>query len=49
MISEAVTAPVRSEATMRKISDQWARIRGTLMRPAISGARCPHLRCADLE
>jgi hypothetical protein len=39
MISEAVTAPARSEAMMRKISDQWARIRATLMRPAISDAK----------
>ena len=38
MISEAVTVPVRIEATMRRISDQWARIRATLMRPAISGS-----------
>src|SRR3981189_3692765 len=29
--------PVRIEAATRSISDQWARIRATLMRPAISG------------
>ena len=38
MISEAVTAPVRMDATIRKISDQCARIRATLMRPAINGS-----------
>ena len=38
MISEAVTVPVRMEATMRRISDQWARISATLMRPAIMGS-----------
>ena len=38
MIREAVTVPVRIEATTRRISDQWARIRATLMRPAISGS-----------
>ena len=38
MISEAVTVPVRMEAMMRRISDQWARIRATLMRPAIIGS-----------
>jgi hypothetical protein len=38
MISDAVTVPVRIEATMRKISDQYARMRATLMRPAIIGS-----------
>ena len=38
MISEAVTVPVRIEATTRRISDQWARMSATLMRPAISGS-----------
>ena len=38
MINEAVTVPVRSDAMMRRISDQWARIRATLMRLAISGS-----------
>jgi len=27
MMSDAVTVPVRMEAMMRRISDQWARIR----------------------
>ena len=35
MITEAVTAPVRIEATTRRISDQCAQMRATLMRPAI--------------
>ena len=38
MISEAVTVPVRIDATMRRISDQWARISSTLIRPAIRGS-----------
>ena len=38
MMSDAVTVPVRMEAMMRRISDQWARIRATLMRPAIIGS-----------
>ena len=35
MITEAVTVPARTEVTIRRISDQCARIRATLMRPAI--------------
>ena len=31
MISDAVTVPVRIEATTRRISDQWARMRATLI------------------
>jgi len=38
MMSEAVTVPVRMEAATRRMSGQWARIRATLMRPAISGS-----------
>jgi hypothetical protein len=38
MISDAVTVPVRMEATTRRISDQWARMRATLMRPVIIGS-----------
>ena len=38
MMSDAVTVPVRMEATTRRISDQWARMRATLMRPAIIGS-----------
>ena len=38
MITEAVTVPVRIEATTRRISDQCARMRATLMRPAIIGS-----------
>src|SRR3954447_26070376 len=38
MISDAVTVPVRTDATTRRISDQWARMRATLMRPAIIGS-----------
>ena len=38
MITEAVTVPARMDATMRRISDQWARIRSTLIRPAMSGS-----------
>ena len=37
MITEAVTVPVRIEAAIRRMSGQWARMRATLMRPAISG------------
>ena len=39
MISDAVTVPVRMEAMMRRICDQWARIRATLIRLAIIGSR----------
>jgi hypothetical protein len=38
MMSDAVTVPVRMEAMMRRISDQWARIRATLTRPTIIGS-----------
>ena len=38
MINEAVTAPVRIDAATRRISAQWARMSGTLMRAAISGS-----------
>src|SRR4051812_18343507 len=37
-ISDAVTVPVRMEATTRRISDQWARMRAPLMRPVIIGS-----------
>ena len=38
MMSDAVTVPVRIDAMMRRISDQWARMSSTLMRPAIIGS-----------
>ena len=38
MMSDAVTVPVRMEATTRRISDQWARMSSTLIRPAIIGS-----------
>ena len=44
MISEAVTVPVRMEATTRRMSAQWARIRATLILPAIIGSK---VGCAE--
>ena len=38
MMSDAVTVPVRMDAMIRRISDQWARMSSTLMRPAIIGS-----------
>ncbi len=38
MMSDAVTVPVRMEAMMRRLSDQRARMRATLTRPAIIGS-----------
>ena len=38
MMSDAVTVPVRIEATTRRISDQCARMRATLTRLAIIGS-----------
>jgi hypothetical protein len=39
MMTEGATAPARMDATMRRISAQWARISSTLIRPAMSGSR----------
>jgi hypothetical protein len=39
MMTEGATVPARMEATMRRISAQWARISSTLIRPAMSGSR----------
>ena len=39
MITDAVTVPVRIDATMRRMAFQCARIRARLMRPLIMGSR----------
>jgi hypothetical protein len=36
MMTEGATVPARMDAMMRKISDQWARISATLIRPPMS-------------
>jgi len=39
MITEGETVPARMDATMRRISDQYARISATLIRAPMSGSK----------